>query len=125
MAGLDNRDSLWLRSSIQKLPPFIVSRSDRVNDDILSMAWRSTKKVEDRDPIVSMRSDKRIVGDPNLVDFGYPCQSRKFCRVRHLVVTKVQSLKGEQSLDAGYGDESVVTEIQGRDCRERVSREGV
>ena len=101
MAGLDDWDNLWLRNSVQELPPFTVSRASRVNDDVLSVSRRSPKEIEDCDPVISVCSDEWVIGDPNLMDFRDPRQSCEFGRIRHLVVTKVESLKGKQSLDAG------------------------
>lgn len=95
LSAAHNRCSLRLCDSLNELLPLSVPRPSAINDDILGITRSPTEEVHDYNSISRVSVDKRITRHPNLPYLRETCESRNLCRVRQVVVPKIQSFQRE------------------------------
>lgn len=105
--GLDDRDTWKLRCSINKVFLLCIAWTSRVDNDILGVAGCPAKQVEDSDSVIRIRFAERIAVNIDLGDIRYDGKPCKFGRISQVVISKVDSFHGKQTLNTGQGRQTI------------------
>lgn len=75
-------------------------RPCRIDDNVFRVARRLAEEIEDGNPVVGVRLAEGIAVDINISDIRHAGESRHLCWVSQSVVSKVNPLQRQQSLNA-------------------------